>query len=186
MDSEKLLLTGEQMNSIIDNLASEISREFKNNTDYALIGIQLRGVLFAERLIGLIEKKSGYRPELGTLDINMYRDDIGMKERLPIIRETDIPFDINDKDVILVDDVLATGRTIRAALDALTDYGRPGLIRLAVMVDRDSREFPIQADYAGTILRGGGNRRVNICWREVDGEDRIMEMDWKSSGSLQD
>ena len=175
MDEEKLLLNAQQMNEIIDKLAADISNEFKGDSDYALIGIQLRGVLFAERLINLIEEKSGFRPEMGTLDINMYRDDIGMKDHLPVIRETDIPFDLNGKDVILVDDVLATGRTIRAALDALTDYGRPGLIRLAVMVDRDNREFPIRADYAGKIFRGRGDRRVNISWEEVHGEDCVRE-----------
>jgi pyrimidine operon attenuation protein / uracil phosphoribosyltransferase len=179
MADDKLLLNGAEMNAIIDKLADEISNEFSEKSDYALIGIQLRGVLFAERLVNLIEKKSGFRPEMGSLDINMYRDDIGMKDGLPVIRETDIPFDINDKDVILVDDVLATGRTIRAALDALTDYGRPGLIRLAVMVDRDNREFPIRADYAGTILKGGGSRRVNICWQEIHGEDCVKEVEWE-------
>lgn len=180
MNDEKMLLNDQQIYEIIDQLADKICQEFpgKGDADFALIGIQVRGVLFAERLKRSIEKNHGFTPEMGTLDINMYRDDIGMKDKLPVIHETDIPFDLNGRDIILVDDVLATGRTIRAALDALTGFGRPGLIRLAVLVDRDAREFPIRADYAGAILKDKDDRRVKVCWQEINNRDCVLEVEW--------
>ncbi len=182
MNDEKMLLSDQQIYEKIDQLADKICQEFsgKDDPDFALIGIQVRGVLFAERLKKSIEKNHGISPEMGTLDINMYRDDIGMKDKLPVIHETDIPFDLNDRNIILVDDVLATGRTIRAALDALTGFGRPGLIRLAVLVDRDAREFPIRADYAGAILKDQDGHRVKVCWKEINERDCVLEVEWKN------
>ena len=182
MDNEKMLLSDQQMYEIIDQLADKICQEFPagEDSDFALIGIQVRGVLFAERLKKSIEKKHGFTPETGTLDINMYRDDIGIKDKLPVIHETDIPFDLNGRDIILVDDVLASGRTIRAALDALTGFGRPGLIRLAVLVDRDAREFPIRADYAGATLKDQAGHRVKVCWQEINDRDCVLEVEWNN------
>jgi pyrimidine operon attenuation protein/uracil phosphoribosyltransferase len=111
----------------------------------------------------------------------MYRDDIGMRNSLPVINETKIPFDVNSVPVILVDDVLSTGRTIRAALDAVTDYGRPPLIRLAVLVDRGNHEFPISADYAGVAVKVGEGKKVIVEFAEAEGTDGIYEIEWKKN-----
>lgn len=118
-----------------------------------------------------IEKKACFLPPLGTLDISMYRDDIGMRKTLPYIFETRIPFDINGKVIILVDDVLQSGRSIRAALDAITDYGRPAIVRLATLLDRGLREFPINADYVGKFVDVPPEERIKINWHEYCGEE---------------
>lgn len=136
--------------------------------DIALIGLQTRGVTLAKRLGRALEARVGVKPLLGKLDISMYRDDIGMREGLPAIRETRIAFDVNERVIVLVDDVLFTGRTARAALDAVTDYGRPALIRLAVLVDRGHREYPIQADYVGVTVDAPRDKRVYVELNEND------------------
>ena len=129
--------------------------------DFALVGIHQMGVPLAEKLCEEL-KKLGRNPEFGKLDITMYRDDIGSRRLLPMIRETEINFDVDDKDIILVDDVLSSGRTIRAALDALTDFGRPASIHLAVLVDRGEPEFPIRADFVGFEVNLPEDRKVKV------------------------
>ena len=145
------LMDAEEISALIDKIAQEIcdKNKYANQDDFVFIGIHRGGVPLAERLVKSIEKKACFLPPLGTLDISMYRDDIGMRKTLPYIFETRIPFDINGKVIILVDDVLQSGRSIRAALDAITDYGRPAIVRLATLLDRGLREFPINADYIG-------------------------------------
>ncbi len=167
------------MNGAIDRLADSIIRARAGSNDWVLVGLYQHGVTLAERLTGIIEAKCGYRPPLAKLDITMYRDDIGWRRTLPAIRETDIPFDLDDATVVLVDDVLSSGRTIRAALDALTDYGRPKLIRLAVLVDRGHPEFPIRADYAGMAVRCPRTDKVKVEFAEVHGADGIYEEEWR-------
>ncbi|MFA7231935.1 MAG: bifunctional pyr operon transcriptional regulator/uracil phosphoribosyltransferase PyrR [Victivallaceae bacterium] len=172
-----------KVKNAISRIADAIISEFNSSKSkkFAFIGLHKQGVPLARRLIAEIEQKTGFCPELALLDISMYRDDVGIRSALPIIRETEIPFDISGQAVILVDDVLSTGRTIRAALDAITDYGRPPLIRLAVMVDRGNREFPILADYAGMKIIPGEGRKIVVEFEESDGHDGIFEVDWETS-----
>jgi len=164
--------TRAMVRTIADSLISDLKS--KKIKDIAFIGIQAKGVPLAERIAARIEKTIGLEAPVGMLDISMYRDDIGKRKSLPHIHETEIPFDLDDKAIILVDDVLHTGRTIRAALDALTDYGRPKLIRLAVLIDRGSQEFPIMANYAGkTIEMDNDKDFINITWKETDDKDGV-------------
>ena len=183
--ASEILLDSAAMSAAIRAVIGSICSEFYSNgkTDLAFIGIQRHGVLLARRIALAIKESTGHEPPVGSLDISMYRDDIGMRKSLPTIHETVIPFDINNRVIILADDVLQTGRTIRAALDAMTDYGRPSLIRLAVLVDRGMREFPIRADYAGTVLNVPPERRVTVKWFENDGEDAVYAID-KATSSI--
>ena len=176
MDStpeRKHLMNAQEIAALIDRIAQEICDRNKNADpdDFVFIGIHRGGVPLAERLVKCIETKAGFQPRLGTLDISMYRDDIGMRKTLPFIFETRIPFDINGKTIILVDDVLQSGRSIRAALDAITDYGRPAIVRLAALLDRGLREFPINADYVGKSVDVPPELRIKINWREYAGEE---------------
>jgi pyrimidine operon attenuation protein/uracil phosphoribosyltransferase len=181
MPAKKEVCNADEVKAAVEKVADSIISEFFPNStcDFAIIGLHQQGVPLAKRLISIIEKKTGCRPELALLDISMYRDDIGVRQDLPQIHETLIPFDVDDKAVILVDDVLSSGRTIRAALDAITDYGRPSLIRLAVLVDRGNHEFPIGADYAGITLSVPDARKVAVEFVESGGQDRVCTIDWK-------
>lgn len=162
MTSYVQLFDAEQMMAKVRELARQIAVQFPAaDKPLALVGIHQLGVplarLLHDELAGL-----GREVEFGMLDITMYRDDIGTRRLLPMINETVIPFDVNDRIIILVDDVLSSGRTIRAALDALTDYGRPGVIRLAVLVDRGEPEFPIRADFVGFDVSLPAERKVLV------------------------
>jgi pyrimidine operon attenuation protein / uracil phosphoribosyltransferase len=170
-----LLFDEKRIASAIDRVAKAICSDFSRSelNEIAFLGIQLKGLPFARRIIASVKKSSNLEIPLGRLDISMYRDDIGMRKTLPQIHETDIPFDINNRAIILVDDVLHTGRTIRAALDAMTDYGRPAMIKLAVLVDRGMREFPIQADYIGETYHVSGKDHVSVSWKELEGRDAV-------------
>ncbi|MDD5698680.1 MAG: bifunctional pyr operon transcriptional regulator/uracil phosphoribosyltransferase PyrR [Victivallaceae bacterium] len=181
MAARKEVCTADEVKAAVRKVADDIISEFlsPSSGDFAVIGIHQQGVPLAKRLIAVIEEKTGYSPELALLDISMYRDDIGVRRELPRINETLIPFDMNDKVVILVDDVLSSGRTIRAALDAVTDYGRPRLIRLAVLVNRGNHEYPIGADYVGLALEVPADRKVLVEFDETDGRDGVYTVDWK-------
>jgi pyrimidine operon attenuation protein/uracil phosphoribosyltransferase len=180
MSDKKLLIPAEKMEPEIKRMALDIHRRFSSVKDggYALVGIQQLGVPLAEKLRDIISSETGYIPDLAKLDISMYRDDIGNRSRLPLIRETSIPFDVNDKLIIMVDDVLSTGRSIRAALDALTDYGRPRLIRLAVLVDRGEPEFPIRADFVGLNLSVPADHKIRVVFDGDGGEPGIFDVQW--------
>ena len=174
------LFTAEDISVAVEKIASAIGEEFKGDfTDCALVGMHHQGVPLAQLICGVLEKKYGTAPVLGKLDISMYRDDIGNRGRLPVIRETEIPFDVNGTSIILVDDVLSTGRTIRAALDALTDYGRAGLIRLAVLVDRGNTEFPIRADYVGLSCTPPADQKIIVRFDE-DPDPGIYAVKWEN------
>ena len=175
------LMDAEEISALIDKIAQEIcdKNKYANQDDFVFIGIHRGGVPLAERLVKSIEKKACFLPPLGTLDISMYRDDIGMRKTLPYIFETRIPFDINGKVIILVDDVLQSGRSIRAALDAITDYGRPNMIRLAVLVDRGDPEYPIRADYVGFKLDLDPAHKVAVQFDEDGDEAGIFEVNWQ-------
>ena len=178
---KKLLFDHLAIHRAIEKIVDAIVKEFRENQlrEVALIGIQVRGVILAQRLRDAIIRRTGIELPAASLDITMYRDDIGKRNTLPVIRETDIPFELDDKAVVLVDDVLHTGRTIRAALDALTYYGRPALIRLAALVDRGRREFPIQADYAGLTAELPPHRKMRIEFGDTPESDVIYEINRK-------
>lgn len=162
----------------IKNLVKKLTRQImsfrKDPENLVLIGIRSRGVPLSERIAAELEKVSKRKIDLGVLDINLYRDDVHEINSQPIVRETVIPFDLNDREVVLVDDVLFSGRTIRAALDALADFGRPKSIKLAVLVDRGNRELPIQPDFTGEKIATSRSQNIDVNLEEVDGNDRIV------------
>ena len=180
MTLKKQIYSAAEMDRAIDEMATSIAAAFPiAEGNCALVGIHQYGVPLAERLHDAITKLAGCAPEFGKLDISMYRDDIGNRNPLPLIRETEIDFDVNDKIIILVDDVLSSGRTIRAALDALTDYGRPRMIRLAVLVDRGEPEYPIRADFIGFRVSLKPDRKVAVRFDEGNASGGIFEVEWK-------
>ena len=158
----------------LTSLASDIHRDCPDPADLIIIGIQRRGAQLGERLARIIGEKTGREIPLGILDITFYRDDLSMVAQQPIVHSTDIPFNLEDTYVVLVDDVIYTGRTIRAALDALVDFGRAKVVRVAVMVDRGWRELPIQPDYAGWTIETTREQVVHVTVSELDGEDAVM------------
>uniref|UniRef100_UPI004049CBB8 bifunctional pyr operon transcriptional regulator/uracil phosphoribosyltransferase PyrR n=2 Tax=Dissulfurimicrobium sp. TaxID=2022436 RepID=UPI004049CBB8 len=170
----KTIMDNKEMDRAITRMAHEIVEENKGVRNIAIIGIRTGGVPIAERLIERIAAIEGTKPSLGVLDITLYRDDWSRLSHHPIVRKTEIPFSIDDKVIVLVDDVLYTGRTVRAALDALTDIGRPKKIQLAVMVDRGRRELPIQADYTGLSVQTSADEHVNVYLNEIDGSDEVV------------
>ena len=162
-------------------MADEIV-ELNNGIDgLILVGIQRRGVQLAERLAKLIKEREGTPPKLGALDITLYRDDLQTVGPRPVVGPTDIPFALDGARIVIVDDVLYTGRTVRAALDELADFGRPARIGLAVLVDRGGRELPIHADVVGKRVELGPDQRVDALVSELDGHDAVVIVD-KDSG----
>ena len=172
----KVILDSEQIKQTLEALADRIICEIPPKMDIAAIGIRSRGEILAQRLSYLLAEKLQKEVPCGTLDITLYRDDLNSPQGTtqPQVRTTEIGFDVNDKIIILVDDVLYTGRSTRAAMDALIDLGRPKAIKLAVLVDRAGREFPIQADYTGyrTDVAPGNLVQVNLV--ESDGKDEVV------------
>src|SRR6266513_729754 len=168
MDADRIART-------LTRIAHEIVERNKGVDDLALIGVRTRGVHIARRLARSLKEITGDEVPTGTLDITLYRDDL-MRHAVgpqPVIRRTEIPFSIDDKKILLVDDVLYTGRTIRAALDALIDFGRPRSIQLVVLVDRGHRELPIKADYVGKNLPTALSQSVRVLLMETDGRDAV-------------
>jgi len=166
------ILNEDDMDRVLKRISHEILEKNKGSSSLVVIGLQKRGVPLAKRIAGNIEKFEGGKVNSGELDISFYRDDIGQNIRSDI-RKTYIPFDVKDKNVILVDDVLYTGRTIRAALDAIVDLGRPKTIQLVVLIDRGHRELPIRADYVGKNLPTAADEMVAVKLKETDGEDSV-------------
>ncbi|MHB1652174.1 MAG: bifunctional pyr operon transcriptional regulator/uracil phosphoribosyltransferase PyrR [Desulfitobacteriaceae bacterium] len=158
----------------ITRIAHEIVEKNKGTEDVILIGIRRRGVPLAERIRQRIAEFEGMNLPLGILDITLYRDDLSTIDVQPVVHETNVPFNVQGKQVVLVDDVLFTGRTARAALDAMMDLGRPKRIQLAVLVDRGHRELPIRADYVGKNVPTSRREIISVCLREVDGEDEVL------------
>ena len=157
----------------VSRIAHEILERNKGASGVALVGIAARGDDLARRLASEIQRIEGAAVPVGVLDITFYRDDIGMRAEALEVHETRIDFDITGRTVVLVDDVLFTGRTIRAALDALVDFGRPTAIQLAVLVDRGHRELPIRADYVGKNVPTRKDEQVRVALKELDGEDAV-------------
>ena len=166
-------LDATQMDEALRRMAREIADRIPEEEGLVLLGIRTRGLPLAERLgFALAEEALRIAP-VGALDITLYRDDLTEKAGAPIVRPTEIPFSLKDKTIVLVDDVLYTGRTIRSALDALLDHGRPRKVLLAVLVDRGGRELPIQADFVGAPLTVAPDQRVSVRLKGIDGEDGV-------------
>ncbi len=161
----------------ITRIAHEIVERNKGVQDVVLVGLRSRGVDLAHRIAGKLDEIEGAKVSVGALDITLYRDDLGRAVTQPVVRRTEIAFPINDRIVVLVDDVLYTGRSCRAAMDALMDLGRPRLIQLAVLVDRGHRELPIRADYVGKNVPTSHQEEVQVFLTEEDGADRAVILD---------
>src|SRR5438093_1058174 len=168
-----LLMDPSEIRRATTRIAHEILERNKGAAELALVGIAARGDDLARRLAAEIRRIEGAEVPVGVLDITFYRDDIGMRAEAPEVHETRIGFDITGKTVVLVDDVLFTGRTIRAAMDALVDFGRPTSVALAVLVDRGHRELPIRADFVGKNVPTRKDESVRVALQEVDGEDAV-------------
>lgn len=171
--SEEVVIQKKDISKILSTFISKIIESNINMDNLALIGIRTRGAVIAERLVKKLKKTTGKNISLGILDITLYRDDIGSFAN-PVVEKTEINFDVAGKNIILVDDVLFTGRTIRAALDAIIDFGRPKKIELAVLIDRNHRELPIRADYVGLHLETKLNNDVKVKLKEIDGVEDIV------------
>ncbi len=173
MDSK--VMDKEIIRRAILRISHEILEKNRGKENLCIVGIRTRGAILAERIQACIKQIEDYCVPLGILDITLYRDDLALVNKQPILRETLIDFDLTDKKIILVDDVLFTGRTIRAALDALIDFGRPSNIQLAVLVDRGHRELPIRADYVGKNIPTSLDQAVEVVLKEIDEkEDQVV------------
>lgn len=168
------LMTGSEIDRTLTRLAHEIVEKNETLDDIALIGVRRRGVPIAQRLAGKIAKLSGKKVPVGILDITFYRDDLSTVDHKPVLQATDISFSIKDLDVILVDDVLYTGRTTRAALDALFDLGRPRRVQLLVLIDRGHRELPVEARYVGKYVETTDREIIEVKLQEVDQNERVL------------
>ncbi len=171
---ERILMSAEDMQRALVRIAHEIVERNRGAKDLVLVGMQTRGVPLAGRLAATIHGLEGINVPVGSLDISLYRDDLSSLSLKPTVHRTDVPVDVTDKQIVLVDDVFYTGRSIRAAMDALIDLGRPQSIQLAVLVDRGHRELPIRADYVGKNIPTSKNEEIKVEIKEVDGEDRVI------------
>ncbi|MER1955912.1 MAG: bifunctional pyr operon transcriptional regulator/uracil phosphoribosyltransferase PyrR [Solibacillus sp.] len=175
MQQTSVLLDGPSLNRAVTRIAHEIIERNKGIDEVILVGIKTRGAYLARRLAERIEKIEGKAIRTGELDITLYRDDLSTKQvnDQAQVQQVDIEYQVNDQKIVLVDDVLYTGRTVRAALDAVMDLGRPSQIQLAVLVDRGHRELPIRADYVGKNIPTSGHERIVVNLDEVDGQDVV-------------
>lgn len=174
-DKEKaLILDKSGIDRALTRIAHEILEKNKGPKDLVLVGIQRGGVHLARRLAAKIKEIEGVEPPVGSLDITMYRDDLATRKSQPVPQATDITFDIQDRTMVLVDDVIFTGRTIRAALNSVMDYGRPHRIQLAVLVDRGHRELPVRADYVGKNLPTSAKEKVEVMLAEDGVEEKVV------------
>lgn len=167
------ILDAQDISRAVARIAHEILEHNKGAQDLLIVGIRARGDHLGARIAAVIEKIEGVSIPVGAIDITLYRDDLQVVLEQPVVHKTEIPFDITGKVVILVDDVLNTGRTIRAALDQLVDFGRPRSVQLAVLVDRGHRELPIRADYVGKNIPTSKGQQVEVKIQEMDGADEV-------------
>ncbi|MFH1077571.1 MAG: bifunctional pyr operon transcriptional regulator/uracil phosphoribosyltransferase PyrR, partial [Pseudomonadota bacterium] len=170
---EGIILSGHEIDQLIFNMAQAIIKNHPGAKGMVLIGIHTGGVFLANRLQARIMEEVGVQVPRGDIDISLYRDDWTRIGYHPVIQKTDITFSIDNKDAILVDDVLFTGRTVRAAMDALIDFGRPKRIELAVLIDRGHRELPIRASYSGMFMETLYDQTVNVYLKEISGRDEV-------------
>jgi pyrimidine operon attenuation protein/uracil phosphoribosyltransferase len=179
---EVVVLTAKQMSRTITRIAHEILEKNSGEGGLAVVGIHTRGAFLGARIRDLLAEVSGGDVAAGNLDISFYRDDVAARGAVgvipssphPVVRDTDLPFNVDGARIILIDDVLYTGRTIRAAIDALFDYGRPAAVQLAVLVDRGHRELPIRPDYVGKNLPTAPQERISVRVQECDGADEVV------------
>ena len=180
ISSDRVLLDADALSRTLSRIAHEIIEANPELDEVALVGIHTRGVPLAQRLRRLIEERAGQAPDLGTVDITFYRDDVAVRggeapiHAQPVVRSTALDFPLEGKTVVLVDDVLYTGRTIRAAIEAIFDYGRPARVQLAVLADRGHRELPIRPDYVGKNLPTSRGERIQVQLVEIDEVDRVL------------
>ena len=174
MSRNSILLDAADINRILTRMTHEILEMHKGAANLSLIGIQTRGVYLAERIQKKIHEIEGVEIPTGNMDITLYRDDWTRIGPQPVVQATEISFSVDGRQIILVDDVLFTGRTTRAAMDALIDFGRPDRIELAVLVDRGYRELPIQANYVGKFIETQQTDTINVLLSECDGQDRVV------------
>jgi len=174
LKEKALILDKTGIDRALTRVAHEILEKNRGAKDLVLVGIQRGGVHLAKRLAAKLREIEKIEVPVGSLDITMYRDDLTTRKSQPVPQATDIPFDIQDKVMVLVDDVIFTGRTIRAALNSIMDYGRPRRIQLAVLLDRGHRELPVRADYVGKNLPTSGKEKVEVMLAEDGGEEKVV------------
>ncbi len=182
----RVLLNGAAVRRALARMAHEILERNRGSEGLVLVGVVSRGDLLAARLRDQIRQVEGAEVPVGRLDITLYRDDLARAGAPPMLRPTDIPFALDDRTVVLVDDVLYTGRTTRAALDALMDFGRPRAIQLAVLVDRGHRELPIQPDYAGHVIRTGRDEEVEVRLGHDPSDDSVLLVEQAPEGGTEE
>lgn len=183
MNVKAVLMDKEMINRALSRIAHEILEKNKGLDDLYIIGIQRRGVPLARRIAAKIGEIEGHEPQVGILDITFYRDDLSMLAEHPVINGTSMPFSIEGKKLVLVDDVLYTGRTCRAAIEALFDLGRPQVIQLAILIDRGHRELPIRADYIGKNVPTSHGEVIHVIIEEIDSqEDLVVLSDREQKG----
>lgn len=174
---KRQLLSAEEISRTLNRLAHEIVEKSGGAQDLALIGVRRRGVPLSERLARAIQGFAQIHVPVGTLDITLYRDDLSTVGAQPVVQSTNIDFPVDDRDLVIVDDVLYTGRTIRAAMNGLFDLGRPRRVRLLVLIDRGHRELPIEATFIGKTIQTTDTEIVEVRLQEIDGEERVMLVD---------
>ncbi len=170
----KVLMDSGSVKETISRIASEIIERNRGAKELGIIGVRTRGVHIAERIADNIEKLEKVRPDIGVLDIALYRDDLRKNTEWPEVKKSDISFQVEQRNVVLVDDVIYTGRTTRAAIEAIMDYGRPTRIELVAFIDRGHRELPIQPDYVGLEVKTNSSEQVVVRLKEVDGSDEVI------------
>jgi len=171
------IMDEKKMKRTFSRMAMEILEKNRDLDNLVLIGIQSKGVHVAKRIQKLIKEMEDVDLPLGVLDITLFRDDLHMKEQHPMVRKTEMKFSLEDKDIVLIDDVVFTGRTIRAAMDSIFELGRPASVQLAVFIDRGHRELPISPDFRGKYLPTSRRERVNVMLSEIEGEDQVLIME---------
>jgi pyrimidine operon attenuation protein / uracil phosphoribosyltransferase len=177
MKIKATIIDEEGLNRTLTRLAHEILERNKGSQNLVIVGMRTRGEFISKRIVGKIGEIDKSTPPNGILDVTLYRDDFRMRLKQPEVSVTNIAFDMNEKDLILIDDVLYTGRTVRAAMDALMDLGRPSTIQLCVLVDRGHRELPIKADFVGKNIPTSINEEIKVKVKEIDGEDAVYLVD---------
>ncbi len=177
------LMSASEIDRTLVRLAHEVLEKTKDLDLLAFIGIRRRGVPMATRLASKIENLENLKVPVGILDINLYRDDLSTVDIKPVVSSTDIPFDVEGKDIILMDDVLYTGRTIRAALDALFDHGRPARVQLLVLIDRGHRELPIEAKFVGRTVQTSDIEIIEVKFQEIDGIEKVLLVERADAGA---
>lgn len=174
LKTKTVIMDEDKIRRSLTRIAHEIIEKNKGTEDLVLIGIRSRGVPLAHRLNEIIEQIEGHKVPEGIIDITLYRDDLSSLAEKPVLNKTEIPFDLKGKNVVLVDDVLYTGRTVRAALDAMADLGRAKTVQLAVLIDRGHKELPIRADFIGKNVPTSKNEVIAVLLKETDGVDEVL------------